>query len=258
MQKQPLDIDAIEKELDAQFMTEETASAEEVTEDSFEPQNEEPVEAIDEDFEEPADEPEPEPVTPAVNDPDEHKRNEAFKQLREERDKLAESDKFLSELATQYGLTKEELIQRYKDEADKKQAEKEGLTPEQYKKIQELETRLNQTEETRRKEMFNYEAERVAQKYSIGDSELMKVFEFAKNNSIDILGNPNLIEFAYRSLNYENAVELGRQKQLETTKQRRSRSVGQTGTKKAAPPADEFSSMEAEIDAYLREQKIIK
>ena len=56
--------------------------------------------------------------------------------LREERDKLAESDKFLNELATQYGLSKEELIKRYKDEANKKQAEKEGMTPEQYKKMQ--------------------------------------------------------------------------------------------------------------------------
>ena len=256
MQKQPLDFDALEKELDAEFTTEDTAPVEDFTEESFEPQNEEPVEVVDEEIQEPAEE--PIQVAPAVNDPDEHKRNEAFKQLREERDKLAESDKFLAELATQYGLTKEQLIQRYKDEADKKNAEKQGMTPEQYKKIQELEQRLNQTEESRRREVFNYEADRVAQKYQINDSELMKVFEFAKINNIDIIGNPNLLEFAYRSLNYEKAVELGRQKQLETTKQRRSKSVGQTGTQKSAPPVDEMSNMEAEIDAYLREQKIIK
>ena len=256
MQKQPIDFDALEKELDAEFTTEDTAPVEDFTEESFEPQNEQPVEVFDEEIQEPAEE--PIQVAPAVNDPDEHKRNEAFKQLREERDKLAESDKFLAELATQYGLTKEQLIQRYKDEADKKNAEKQGMTPEQYKKIQELEQRLNQTEESRRREVFNYEADRVAQKYQINDSELMKVFEFAKINNIDIIGNPNLLEFAYRSLNDENAVELGRQKQLETTKQRRSKSVGQTGTQKSAPPVDEISNMEAEIDAYLREQKIIK
>jgi hypothetical protein len=256
MQKQPIDFDALEKELDAEFTTEGIAPVEDFTEESFEPQNEQPVEFVDEEIQEPAEE--PIQVAPAVNDPDEHKRNEAFKQLREERDKLAESDKFLAELATQYGLTKEQLIQRYKDEADKKNAEKQGMTPEQYKKIQELEQRLNQTEESRRREVFNYEADRVAQKYQINDSELMKVFEFAKINNIDIIGNPNLLEFAYRSLNYEKAVELGRQKQLETTKQRRSKSVGQTGTQKSAPPVDEMSNMEAEIDAYLREQKIIK
>jgi hypothetical protein len=256
MQKQPIDFDALEKELDAEFTTEDKAPVEDFTEESFEPQNEQPVEVVDEEIQEPAEE--PIQVAPAVNDPDEHKRNEAFKQLREERDKLAESDKFLAELATQYGLTKEQLIQRYKDEADKKNAEKQGMTPEQYKKIQELEQRLNQTEESRRREVFNYEADRVAQKYQINDSELMKVFEFAKINNIDIIGNPNLLEFAYRSLNYEKAVELGRQKQLETTKQRRSKSVGQTGTQKSAPPVDEMSNMEAEIDAYLREQKIIK
>ena len=256
MQKQPIDFDALEKELDAEFTTEDTAPVEDFTEESFEPQNEEPVEVVDEEIEEPAEE--PIQVAPAVNDPDEHKRNEAFKQLREERDRLAESDKFLAELATQYGLTKEQLIQRYKDEADKKNAEKQGMTPEQYKKIQELEQRLNQTEESRRREVFNYEADRVAQKYQINDSELMKVFEFAKTNNIDIIGNPNLLEFAYRSLNYEKALELGRQQQLETTKQRRSKSVGQTGTQKSAPPIDEMSNMEAEIEQYLREQKIIK
>jgi len=253
MNKQELDIDAIERELDAEF----NAAPVEEPEVSSEAQNEEP-EVVEEDFEEveePVEEPTP---TPAVNDPDEHKRNEAFRQLREERDKLAESDRFLSELATQYGLTKEELIQRYKDEANKKNAEKEGLTPEQYKKIQELESRLNETEESRRREVFNYEAERIAQKYTISDSDMLKLFEFSKQNSIDITGNPNLLEFAYRSFHYDKAIEQGRQKQLETSKKRRKTSVGQTGTQKAAPPVDEYAQMEAEIDAYLKEQKIIK
>jgi len=197
MNKQQIDIDAIERELDAQF-TEEQPSQEvvETTEEVSETQEQEPevyddpeenVETVEEESTE-----EPEPA-PTVNDPDEHKRNAAFKQLREERDKLAESDKFLTDLATQYGLTKEELIKRYKDEADKKNAEKEGLTPEQYKKIQDLETRLNKTEQARREEVFNYEAERVAQKYNISDSDLMKVFEFAKSNNIQILENPTLL-----------------------------------------------------------------
>jgi hypothetical protein len=262
MNKQQVDIDAIERELDAQF-TEAPASEEpvEATEEVSETQEQEPevqsdpeenVETVEE---APTEEPEP---APTVNDPDEHKRNAAFKQLREERDKLAESDKFLTDLATQYGLSKEELIQRYKDEADKKNAEKEGLTPEQYKKIQDLESRLSKTEQARREEVFNYEAERVAQKYNISDSDLMKVFEFAKSNKIEILQNPSLLEFAYRSYNYDNAVEQGRQQQLKTSKQRRSRSVGQTGTQKMAPPVDERQAMEAEIDAYLKEKNIIK
>jgi len=263
MNKQEVNIEAIEKELDAQFAVEEPASEEpvETTEEVSETQEQEPevqsdpeenVETVDEDSTE---EPETEP---AVNDPNEHKRNDAFKKLREERDKLAESDKFLGELATQYGLTKEQLIQRYKDEADKKQAQKEGMTPEQYKKMNELQKEVEEIKENRRKEIFNYEAQKVSDKFNLSDKQMVELFDYASASKIDILNNPALLEFAYRAKNYDNAVEQGRQKQLETSKQRRAKSVGQTGTKKSTVPVDERKLMEAEIDAYLKEQKIIK
>ena len=259
MTKQEVNIEAIEKELDAQFSAEPEAEPVESTEEVSETQGQEPVveddeyeeEAVDEDYTEYEEE-------EAVNDPDEHKRNEAFKNLREERDKLAESDKFLTELATQYGLTKEELIKRYKDEANKKQAQKEGMTPEQYTKMQELQKEVNEIKENRRKEIFNYEAQKVSDKFNLSEKQMVELFDYASENKIDILENPSLLEFAYRAKNYDNALEQGRQQQLETSKQRRAKSVGQTGTQKSAPPVDEMASMEAEIDAYLKEKKIIK
>jgi len=261
MNKQEVNIEAIEKELDAQFAETEAEPVEEVSaEQAPETQEQEPEsydpdrvveEEADDDYEEEAEE-------EAVNDPDEHKRNEAFKNLREERDKLAESDKFLTELATQYGLTKEELIQRYKDEANKKQAEKEGMTPEQYKKMQDLQKEVEEIKLNRRKEIFNYEAQKVSDKFNLSEKEMVELFDYASASKIDILNNPALLEFAYRAKNYDNAVEQGRQKQLQTSKQRRAKSVGQTGTQKSAPPVDEMASMEAEIDAYLKEKQIIK
>ena len=264
MNKQEVNIEAIEKELDAQFAAEETASEEpvETTEEVSETQEQEPevqsdpeenVETVDEDsteYEEVEEE--------AVNDPNEHKRNDAFKKLREERDKLAESDKFLSELATQYGLTKDELIKRYKDEADKKQAQKEGMTPEQYKKMNDLQKEVEEIKLNRRKEIFNYEAQKVSDKFNLSEKEMVELFDYASASKIDILNNPALLEFAYRAKNYDNAVEQGRQKQLQTSKKRRAKSVGQTGTQKSSVPVDERKLMEAEIDAYLKEQKIIK
>lgn len=266
MNKQEVNIEAIEKELDAQFAEQPETEAEPVEEvsaeqapetqeqepESYDPDKEVEVEA-DEDYEEEAEEEEP-----SVNDPDEHKRNEAFKNLREERDKLAESDKFLTELATQYGLTKEELIKRYKDEANKKQAEKEGMTPEQYKKMTDLQKEVEEIKLNRRKEVFNYEAQKVSEKFNLSEKEMVELFDYAQSSGIGILENPALIEFAYRAKNYDNALEQGRQKQLETSKKRRAKSVGQTGTQKSAPPVDEISSMEAEIDAYLKEKNIIK
>ena len=265
MNKQEVNIEAIEKELDAQFAAEEPASEEpvETTEEVSETQEQEPevqsdpeenVEAVEEDSTEYEEEEEEE----AVNDPDEHKRNAAFKQLREERDKLAESDKFLNELATQYGLSKEELIKRYKDEANKKQAEKEGMTPEQYKKMQDLQKEVEEIKLNRRKEIFNYEAQKVSDKFNLSEKEMVELFDYASESKIDILNNPALIEFAYRAKNYDNAVEQGRQQQLETSKKRRAKSVGQTGTQKSAPPVDENKAMEDEIEAFLKEKKIIK
>ena len=264
MNKQEVNIEAIEKELDAQFAAEEPASEEpvETTEEVSETQEQEPevqsdpeenVETVDEDYADYEEEEEE-----AVNDPDEHKRNEAFKNLREERDKLAESDKFLTELATQYGLTKDELIKRYKDEANKKQAEKEGMTPEQYKKMQDLQKEVDEIKLNRRKEIFNYEAQKVSDKFNLSEKQMVELFDYASANKIDILNNPSLLEFAYRAKNYDNALEQGRQQQLETSKKRRAKSVGQTGTQKSAPPADEVTSMEKEIDAFLKEKNIIK
>jgi hypothetical protein len=260
MAKQELDFDALERELEAQFNTAETALVEEVTEEAPETQEQEPEVYDDpeyiEDVEDDNDYEETE--QPAVNDPDEHKRNEAFKQLREERDKLAESDKFLSDLAAQYGLSKEQLVQRYRDEANKKQAEKEGMSPEQYQKMQELQKEVEEIKINRRKEVFNYEAQKISDKYQLTEAQMVELFDYSQTNKIDILGNPTLLDFAYRAKNYDSALEQGRQKQLETSKKRRERSVGQIGTQKSAPPADEMQQMEVEIDAYLREQKIIK
>ena len=260
MNKQSIDIEAIEKELDAEFTAQPEAEEVETTEEVSETQEQEPevyedpeenIEAVEEDSTEYEEE-------EAVNDPDEHKRNEAFKNLREERDKLAESDKFLGELATQYGLTKEELIKRYKDEANKKQAQKEGMTPEQYKKMNDLQKEVEEIKLSRRKEVFNYEAQKVSDKFNLSEKQMVELFDYASANKIDILNNPALLEFAYRAKNYDNALEQGRQQQLETSKKRRAKSVGQTGTQKTAPAFDERQAMEAEIDAYLKEQKIIK
>ena len=132
------------------------------------------------------------------------------------------------------------------------------MTPEQFQKMQELQKEVEEIKINRRKEIFNYEAQKVSDKFNLSEKQMVELFDYAQSNKIDILENPTLLEFAYRAKNYDTALEQGRQKQLETTKKRRQTSVGQTGTQKSAPPADEVSQMEAEIDAYLREQKIIK
>jgi hypothetical protein len=132
------------------------------------------------------------------------------------------------------------------------------MTPEQYKKMNDLQKEVEEIKLNRRKEIFNYEAQKVSDKFNLSEKEMVELFDYASESKIDILNNPALLEFAYRAKNYDNAVEQGRQQQLETSKKRRAKSVGQTGTQKSAPPVDENKAMEDEIEAFLKEKKIIK
>lgn len=253
-----LDVDAIMAELDEEF-TQEEVTEEEVTEPEAQVQDEptEEVEEAEEELEEAEDDEEEVEEDPSPLDEDIHKRNEAFKKLREERDQLAQSDKFLTELATQYGISKEELIKRYQSDLDKKRAQESGMSAEQFKKMKELEQKVQQIEETKNRELFNIKANQIATKYNLNDNDMMNLFNEAKNLNLDILSNPDLLDFVYRSVNYEQALERGRQAQLETSKKRKATSTGKTGT--AGKQVDTAAEdMQKEIDAFLKEQGILK
>ena len=189
-----------------------------------------------------------------INDPDVHKRNEAFKKLREEKEKLEQSDIFLADLASQYGLTKEELVEKFKNDRIKKEAEKQGIPIEQFKRMQQLEQEVQTIKQRYSQETFNYEAERLVQKYNIPANQVDGLFQQIGALGIDVLSNPKLLEVAYKALNYDVALQKGRQAQLEETKKRRettaSPSLGTKGTNVDTSSAD----MDAEIDAFLKEK----
>jgi hypothetical protein len=194
------------------------------------------------------------PTVEAANDPDLHKRNEAFKKLREEKEKLEQSDKFLADLANQYGLTKDELMKKFKEEQTVKQAKEQGMSVEQFKRLQQLEQQVQTISQKSQQETFNFEAERLVQKYNIPANQINEVFGKIGALGIDVLANPKLLEVAYKALNYEVAMQKGRQSQLEETKKRRettaSPSLGNKG-----PNVDSSSSDEdADIDAFLKEK----
>jgi hypothetical protein len=189
-----------------------------------------------------------------INDPDVHKRNEAFKKLREEKEKLEQSDKFLADLASQYGLTKDELVEKFKNDRVKKEAEKQGVPIEQFKRMQQLEQEVQTIKQRYSQETFNYEADRLVQKYNIPVNQVDGLFQQIGALGIDVLSNPKLLEVAYKALNYDVALQKGRQAQLEETKKRRettaSPSLGTKGTNVDTSSAD----MDAEIDAFLKEK----
>jgi len=261
--RQDLDVSAIMAQLDEEFSDtpQEQVANEEATEPETQVQDEptEDFEEAEEEFEEAEEdfEEEVEDNEPSVLDANVHKRNDAFKRLREERDQLAKSDEFLTNLSAQYGISKEELINRYQNELDQKRAQETGMTPEQFKKMKELEKKVQEIEETKNRELFNIKANQIANKYTLKDNDMMNLFTQARNLNLDILSNPDLLEFVYRSVNYEQALERGRQAQLETTKKRSATSTGKTGTAgKQFNTNDE--DMQSEIDAFLKEQGILK
>lgn len=205
----------------------------------------------------PAEEPEAqaeETSSAPINDPDVHKRNEAFKKLREEKEKLEQSDKFLTELASQYGLTKDELVEKFNNDRVKKEAEQKGIPLEQYKKMQQLEQEVQTIKQRYAQETFNYEAERLVQKYNIPANQIDGLFQQIGALGLDVINNPKLLEVAYKALNYDVALQKGRQAQLEETKKRRettaSPSLGTKGTNVDTSDSD----MDAEIDAFLKEK----
>jgi hypothetical protein len=268
MQKE-FNVNQLVAELDEEFSEE---PAKEVAEDTSDPawvdegkeseaeqpleeeEAEEPEVEEDEEAPEPEEE-EKEEETPHLDD-DLHRRNEAFKKLREERDQLAASDKFLSDLASQYGLTKEQLIKKYTEELTEKQAKEAGIDPKQFKKMQELENKVAEIEAEKNREVFNLKAGQLANKYNLNDKEMMNLFSEAQKLNIDILTNPDLLEFAYKAANYEKALEMGRQEQLKISKKRRSTSVGKptSGSNVDLSDYDE----DKEIENYLKENNIIR
>lgn len=260
--KESFDVGALISDLDKEFeevAVPETQGDEEQTEvvEKQEPQVEEveetPQEEPQEDEE--LEELEEKPTQDVdVNDPDIHKRNEAFKKLREEKQKLEESDKLLAELAEQYGISKEELITKFKEDKIKKQAEQQGMSVEQYKRLQTLESEVSTIREQYQREAFNFEAERLVRKFNLTEKEVEGVILQISGMGIDLLSNPKMLEPLYKSINYDTALEKGRQAQLAETKKRRESAASPTlGTKGTNVDTSE-TDMDGEIDAFLQEK----
>jgi hypothetical protein len=252
MEKQKgLDINTIVAELEQEFAVQAEDQPEESVEEPEENFEEEVLDAEEEVLEDEGYEQSHQDSE--INNDDVHKRNEAFRKLREERDELATSDKFLAELATQYGLTKEQLMQRFEEDRIKKQAKEQGVPENQIRKLQEMEKRLQEVEETKQREVFNIKAEALATKYNLGENEMLTLFQESAKLGLDIIQNPSLLEFAYKAVNYENAIDKGRQKQLETTKKRSKTSTGQTGTKGREPIVTDDEQWEKEISSIIKD-----
>jgi hypothetical protein len=256
--EQGFNIDNLVEELDKEFASEEESEDSPVEQVEEEPVEEEEAEQeLDEELDDEEEEDE-EVEEEAEEDEDEelHRRNEAFKRLREERDQYAETDKFLEEIAAEYGLSKQQLIKNWRDETARRRARNQGITPAQFARQQELEQKVQELELQNRKEIFNVRTQALVDKYELSENDVDDMFAQANEMGIDITENPDLLEFVYKATNYDSALERGRQQQLKTSKKRSKTATGRTGTRGRA--AEESDNWDNEIENILREQRLIK
>ena len=184
-----------------------------------------------------------------------HKRNEAFKAMRLEKERLEKENVFINELADSYGMTPDELRTRFAEDQAKKEAEKQGMTTDQYKRMRDLEAQVTTLEEGRREERFNMYADKFIADKKLDDTGFKDLAMEAAKLGFDLMNHPEQLEVAYKAINYDKAVAHGRQVQLAETKRRRETSDGATGlTGGVVDGAEDFDK---EIDAYLKEQGII-
>jgi hypothetical protein len=260
--KESFDVGALISDLDKEFeevAVPETQGDEEPADVLEEQEPDETVEEPSQEEEAPTQEPQEEKLEQPtqdvdVNDPDMHKRNEAFKKLREEKEKLEQSDKLLSELAEQYGISKDELITKFKEDKIKKQAEQQGMSVEQFKRLQTLENEVSTIREQYQKEAFNFEAERLVRKFNLTEQEVENVILQISGMGVDLLANPKMLEPLYKSINYDTALEKGRQAQLAETKKRRESTASPTLGTKGTNVDTSDTDMDSEIDAFLKEK----
>ena len=255
--EQGFNIDSLVDELDKEFASEAESEDSPVEQVEEEPVEEEAEQELDEELDDEEEEEDEEVEEEAEEDDEElHRRNNAFKRLREERDQYAETDKFLEEIAAEYGLSKDQLIKNWRDEAARKRARSQGISPAQFARQQELEQKVQELELQNRKEIFNVRTQALVDKYELSENDVDDMFAQANEMGIDITENPDLLEFVYKATNYDSALERGRQQQLANSKKRSKTAAGRTGTR--GRPTEDSDNWDNEIENILREQRLIK
>lgn len=251
------DIDALSNEVDAELA--EQAKIDEPNTEVTPPEVEPPEGDIFEGGEETppvveGEEPAPTTEPDAHLATDEHKRNEAFKQMRLDRDKNSASDKFLEELAVSYGVTKEALMEEFKTKKDEEQAKESGMTTAQYQEMSALKREVEELKFSRIEEVFNDKSEALKTKYNL-DNEGLKDFVLSGvERGFDLLHKPELLDDVYKIMNYDKAIAKDRQDQLAEQKRRRETSPSaHLGVAGGAPEVDMNKQMNEEIDAYLKD-----
>lgn len=191
--------------------------------DSLDPEVDIPDES--EDLDELTDEPEDsEPETPDISTDD--GRDEAFANLRRERDQLATDAEFIRQFAESNGMTVAELREQHAQAQLEKQAEKEGVPVEILKRLNNMEQENAQVKEQAQAERLNSQITATLAKYKGTDVEFKATLEYAAQNGMIDLVKSGAVTFEalYKLAHMDTLVESAKknavQDDLSTRKKR--------------------------------------
>lgn len=245
MGENDLDFDSMLSEFESEWeeSTDEVTGNDQEVEETDDSQTEEEAETEEEEQTE---------EQPNPNDDDEHKRNQAFAELRKQADENKKYAEFISRLAKDSGTTPDEILLRYQERQVEEQAERQGVPVEHLQKLNATETRLSQLEEQLFAERLNNQVEGVLSKYGNDENAVRSTFEYMAQSGIDPRVQQVDFEKLYRAANLDHIikkeVEKSRQQDLSDKKKRQeSASIG-NGTS-VSPSKGEMS--DEDVDAIL-------
>lgn len=117
----------------------------------------------------------------------------------------------LQRIADAKGLSIDQLRDQIQADEDRKKAEKLGVTPEVQRTLREQQDKIDALERRYREENFNNRLADFRRNYNLTDKQLKDFALQARNAGIDIL-NPGVdMTVVYRSLNYNNLMNIERE-----------------------------------------------
>lgn len=201
--------------------------------------------------------------TPEVPKKQTKEENAAFAQLRREKEALAEQNKILEQVASQYGMTVEEFQKAYAEKQEEEAAQTQGIPVETFRELNSTKARLATIEKERATEKFNQSVQGVKDKYGLADNEVNDVFDYIQREGLHDprLGLPSVpFEHAYKALNFDNMLKRktteDRQRALAEKKKRQRTSAKPHGSNESTPKgSDTFT--EEEVFESLRKRGLI-
>jgi hypothetical protein len=242
------DFDAFDAEFEAQ--------SQESTEPETEPETvEETVDEGKQEEPETQDEPEETPETPETPPSEEEKRNRAFADLRRQADENRKYAEFINRLASDAGVSPEEILQRYEQRNLEREAEERQVPVEYLQEQRKTQAELNQLKQQITGEKLDAQIQGVISEYGEDEEAISNAFRLAFQNGIDPDNIPQTFNFEqfYKAANFdkimEQKVEKARQAELSNKAKRQSQAViPNNGSSAPASPESDLEKL-ASIDA---------